>query len=98
MDWMTSASERSLPSRRAATGGAAGVEKLMGVMPSRSPSAAASPSARVSSPSPVAMGFMTRKLRPWARQARAMAHATRVLPTPVSVPVMNSPRISTSPR
>src|SRR3989442_5857634 len=54
-----------------------------------SAAAARSASASAGSPStPVSTGFITATRRPRWRNAVASAHATNVLPTPVSVPVM----------
>ena len=45
-----------------------------------------------------ATGFMTATRNPWARSPRTSAHATTFLRTPVSVPVMKTPRALTGVR
>src|SRR5437879_1914739 len=63
--------------------------------PEHSAAASAATSSLHAAPAamPAATGFIPTARRPCAAQLRNSAHATTVLPTPVSVPVMNSPRV-----
>ena len=77
-----------------ATEGASGARRRTGQMTSSGAgSSAAALSASASSGSrttPVSTGFITATRRPRARSAWMSAHATKVLPTFVSVPVTNT--------
>ena len=46
------------------------------------------------SPAPAAIGFIGTAFTPRARNAWMSAQAASVLPTPVSVPVTNTPRLT----